>query len=271
MGGNKKSRSGFLFMLIIVALLGIVIYAYKDKFMVLFNTSFSSGKDFFSKNFSKNNNENNLFTEKINLLEKEDQDKIKKNVMNNFENIKEEIGKVIKKSDSKNDKEINEKNDEEIKKDIVVVQEKKIEKNIKSRKSQLYFSVIENDDSLKLISVPRNINYTNMPLTETLKALLTGPSSVEQNSKIITNIPNNTKLLSVSIKNNIAYVNFSKEFEFNSYGRDATVNQIKQVVYTVTEFANVHYVQFMINGQVKTYLGGEGVLISKPFSRHDFS
>ena len=119
--------------------------------------------------------------------------------------------------------------------------------------------------------VDRTVFYFNTPLTETLKSLLSGPQGNEKNIEMITNITNNTKLLSVTIKNNTAFINFSEEFELNSYGRDSTITQIKQVVYTATEFPNVKNVQILINGQIKKYLGGEGVLINKPYSRNDFS
>lgn len=277
MGGNKKSRSGFLFMIIIVALLGIIFFAYKDKFMVLLNTGFSSGKEFFDKKLTKNEEDNNLITEKIDLLDEEDRGKIRDQVISNFENVRDEIKDIIK---SDGVEKVLEKKKEEITEKLNENKENKTkntqnettkEEKINSRKSQLYFSALQGDASLQLVSVPRTITFTNTPLTETLKALLSGPSSTETASEIITNIPNDTKLLSVSIKNGVAYVNFSKEFEYNSYGRESTVAQIKQVVYTVTEFTNVKFVQFMINGQIKTYLGGEGVIINKPLSRNDFS
>ena len=35
--------------------------------------------------------------------------------------------------------------------------------------------------------------------------------------------------------------------------------QLKQIVYTATEFSTV-VVQFLINGEVKTYIGGDGVI-----------
>jgi spore germination protein GerM len=108
-------------------------------------------------------------------------------------------------------------------------------------------------------------------LTETLKVLLNGPSSYEKTSDIITNIPDNSKILSVKVKEGIAYVDFSREFEFNKYGRESTLNQLKQIVFTATEFPTVKKVQFLIEGKIKNYLGGEGVVIDRPLSRNDFS
>ncbi len=110
-----------------------------------------------------------------------------------------------------------------------------------------------------------------MPLTETLKQLLYGPTASEKSNSLITNIPDKTTLLSVSIRNNIAYVNLSKEFEYNPSGKESTLAQLKQIVYTTTEFPNIKSVQILIEDKVKTYLGGEGIIINKPISRNDFN
>ena len=83
-----------------------------------------------------------------------------------------------------------------------------------------------------LFSVDRNVTYKDTPLTETISTLLKGPNEKEKTKEVITNIPQNSKLISVSIKDNTAFVNFSKDFEYNTYGKDATVIQIKQIVYT---------------------------------------
>lgn len=275
-----RGRSGFLFMLIIFALLGIIIYTYKDRFSVLFNTGYSTGKDFVEKNFGKKDKDGDkMITEKIDLLDKKNRDVAKEKIKKNLEGIKDNIDyikknvikhEVAKKDNKEIKQETNNQEDNIIKKSKQDSKEKE-DKKRHYRKSRLYFSVIQNDDKLKLVSVNRSISYIDTPLTETLKSLLAGPNSNEKSSKFITNIPNNTQLLSVSIKNNIAYINLSKEFEFNSYGKESTIAQIKQIIYTATEFSNVKSVKFLINGQAKTYLGGEGILINKPLARSDFS
>ena len=154
----------------------------------------------------------------------------------------------------------------------ITASEKKENKDkYKSRNFKIYFNRINGNERLVMSQVSRNVRYTDSPLTETLKILLNGPTTNERNLDMITNIPDKTRLLSVTVKNNIAYINLSKEFEYNKYGRESTLNQLKQIVYTATEFPTVNSVQFMIEGKVKNYLGGEGVVIGKPLSRNDFS
>lgn len=104
-----------------------------------------------------------------------------------------------------------------------------------------------------------------------LTALLAGPTNAEESHDIITNIPENTILKSIKIEDDIMFLDFSEEFEFNSYGRDSTLLQLKQIVFTATEYSDIEKIQFLINGEIRTYLGGDGVVIGKPLSRDDFS
>ena len=295
---KKNNRSGFLFMFIIFLLLGVIIYTYRDKFYVLFNTGVSSGKKIINKKLGKKDSDD-IATEKIDLLNKKNkennkikekkdiQEKIFKNIDDikiNINNIKEKVSNNnnVEKKQEENKKIVDNKEKIEEDKKIEKISIKKeikedkksIEKDsikLHNKNGKVYFSRLSNDEKLILIGVNRNISYINTPLTETIKTLLQGPTYNEKSSNVITNIPNNTKLISIWIKNNTAFINFSNEFEYNSYGKDSTITQIKQVVYTATEFSNVKYVQILINGQIKKYLGGEGVLIGKPFSRSDFS
>lgn len=287
---KKHNRSGFLFMLIIFLLFGIIIYTYKDKFYVLFNTGVSSGKKIINEKFDKKDTDK-IAKEKIDLLNKEknksnDNNEIKEKIFENIDDIKNNVNNLKEKVSNnnetnkkenieiiKNDKIENTKTEKITKKETNNIKEIDKDNNIKThnRNSKVYFSKLTNDEKLILVSVKRNISYINTPLTETIKTLLAGPNYNEKSSALITNIPNQTKLISVAIKNNTAYINFSNEFEFNSFGKDATIAQLQQVVYTATEFTNVKYVQILINGKIKKYLGGEGVIIEKPFSRSDFS
>jgi len=141
--------------------------------------------------------------------------------------------------------------------------------NIKTRDAIIYFTLIKDDD-LILKPVKRTIHYINNPLEATLKSLMKGITDEEDNANIVTNIPDGTELKSISIKDGIAYLDFSNEFEQNLYGRESVVNQLKQIVYTTTEFPNIKGVQFLINGEIKNYLGGDGIMIDKTLTRSDF-
>ena len=136
--------------------------------------------------------------------------------------------------------------------------------------AKLFFAQVDADGNVNRKSVVRKIPKSDSPLTDTIKALLAGPTSSE---KCMTLIPQGTRLLSASVRGGIAALNFSEEFEFNAIGADGYRAQLMQVVFTATEFATVESVQFLIEGQRKDYIGsGEDVWmwIGSPYTRSSF-
>ncbi len=140
----------------------------------------------------------------------------------------------------------------------------------KVRRSKMYFVEVLDDGSIQMKSIVRPVYYVDSPLTETMKTLLEGLSGSELNMGLITLIPEQTTLLSISVKNGIAYINFSDSFRFNSFGAEGYTAQLKQVVFTATEFNNVNAVQILIEGALNEYMGPEGSFIGEPLSRDDF-
>ena len=65
-------------------------------------------------------------------------------------------------------------------------------------------------------------------------------------------------------------MDFSENFLFNSFGLEGYMGQLKQIIYTATEFPTVKRVQILIEGQVKSYLG-EGIFIGNPLTRETIS
>ena len=99
---------------------------------------------------------------------------------------------------------------------------------------------------------------------------MNGPESGDKNCMSL--IPAGTRLLGASVKNGIATLNFSEEFEFNGISADSYRAQLMQIVYTATEFSTVDSVQFLIEGQRKDYMGSEElqIWIGSPYSRSNF-
>jgi spore germination protein GerM len=154
----------------------------------------------------------------------------------------------------------------------VVANKEKDSANIKykMRDSVLYFIVIKEDGSIGLQKTSRNIRYIDSPLTSTITALLAGANSGEINNNYISLIPENTKLNRIWVSGGIAYMDFNENFLFNSFGREGYVGQLKQIVYSATEFPTVKQVQILIDGKTKSYLGLEGIYIGKPIDRNSF-
>ena len=136
---------------------------------------------------------------------------------------------------------------------------------------QLYFIEIDADGSVIRKNVKRSIPKNDSPLVTALNLLLAGPDTTKTAEKnCMSLIPEGTKLLGANVQNGIAYLDFSENFEFNSYGVEGYNGQLMQIVYTATNFSTVKSVQFLIEGKKKEYLGSEGQWIGSPLSRSSF-
>ena len=87
---------------------------------------------------------------------------------------------------------------------------------------------------------------------------------------ITTAIPAGTRLLGLTIKNGVATVDLSTEFD--SGGGSASMQyRLAQVVYTLTQFSTVRSVVFQIEGQTVTVFGSEGIVLDGPVGRADYT
>ncbi|MDC7234368.1 MAG: GerMN domain-containing protein [Spirochaetales bacterium] len=138
------------------------------------------------------------------------------------------------------------------------------------RDSRIYFVKVNAEGQISLKSVTRAVDYSSSPLTQTINTLISGPGSDEINKGSLSLIPEGSRLLSARVENGTAYLNFNEAFRFNPLGREGYLAQLKQVVYTSTEFPSIKNVQIMIEGVIREYLGGEGFYIGEPLSRESF-
>ena len=147
----------------------------------------------------------------------------------------------------------------------------KIEENKPSNTmaAKICFVAIDSDGPVIRKEVGRSV-AKDSPLTNCIISLLSGPTASERATGCRTLIPSGTRLYSASVKNGVATLDFSEEFEFNSYGVEGYLGQLMQIVYTATNFSTVDSVQILIEGQKKGYLGSEGVWIGSPLSRSSF-
>jgi len=135
------------------------------------------------------------------------------------------------------------------------------------RKARIFFVQVNQAGDIALQGVIRSVPYTDSPLKETLVTLLDGQAARELSGGLLTMIPANVKLRDVYVKGSTAFVDVSDEFRFNSLGRAGLLAQIRQLVYTATEFSNVKTVQVLVEGRQLDYLSSEGPYIGKPISR----
>ncbi len=139
------------------------------------------------------------------------------------------------------------------------------------RRSRLYFIKVDEQGNISLKGIIRPVYYRDSPLTETLMNLMKGLSTTEMNQGLLSLIPDSSVLRSVAVKDNTAFLNFSDDFLFNSFGQEGYNAQLQQIVYTTLEFSTIEQVQILIDGQKKDYMGTEGGLyIGQPLTKDSF-
>jgi len=136
-----------------------------------------------------------------------------------------------------------------------------------TRERVLYFIQVDRSGQINRVKANRKLPVSDSPLTDVIQALIAGPNAGEKNSGLISLIPPATRLLSASIRGSTAYISFNEEFQYNTYGVEGYAGQLRQVVFTATEFSNVTDVQILIEGRRIDYLG-EGVWVGSPVSRN---
>jgi germination protein M len=122
-----------------------------------------------------------------------------------------------------------------------------------------------------LVPVLRTVPGTTAVAKAAMTALLAGPTKAEAGDRTITTaIPDGTSLRGVAIKNGIATVDLSTEYD--SGGGTASMRyRLAQVVYTLTQFSTVKSVVFQIEGQTVTVFGSEGIVLDGPSKRADWT
>jgi spore germination protein GerM len=140
----------------------------------------------------------------------------------------------------------------------------------RTRQARLFFIAVKPDGGIQMKSVIRPVKYTDAPLTSTLQALLAGPTPAEVNQGLMSLVAPEARLRRAQVKDGTAYLDFSEAFRFNSLGKEGLSAQLRQVVYSATEFSTVKRVQILLEGKTSEYLGPEGLYIGKPLSRQSF-
>jgi germination protein M len=138
------------------------------------------------------------------------------------------------------------------------------------RKTRLFFVTVEDSGTITMKGVIRSIPASDSPLRDTLEALLKGPTSQELNLGLLSMVPSESRLRSVTMRGEVAYLDFSESFRFNAQGTEALDAQLRQIVYAATEYPTVKKVQVLIEGKVVRSLGAESVRVDAPLSRSSF-
>ncbi len=126
-----------------------------------------------------------------------------------------------------------------------------------------------NESGTKLVEVPKEIVYdSKVPLGKLMvQELLKGPATEKDSKygKLQKTIPEGTKLNGMTIRDNICYVDFSREFT-NILPNISTEVTIYSVVNLLAELPNVNKVQFTIDGEQISKFGN--IDFSQAFERN---
>ncbi|AGL00684.1 GerMN domain-containing protein [Desulfoscipio gibsoniae] len=114
------------------------------------------------------------------------------------------------------------------------------------QKVTLYFS---DDQAMRLVPEKRTVTKGDETLEEViLRELINGPKK----DNLVQTIPEGTKLLSVSVVNGVAYVNFSKEFQTKHWGGSSGETMtLYSVVNSLAKLPGIEKVQFLLEGDKK--------------------
>jgi germination protein M len=139
------------------------------------------------------------------------------------------------------------------------------------RISTVYFMKSAPDGAITLQPAKRRVVYDKNPLSATIEKLLEGPTREEQKQGLINLMPRGSKLLGASVKEGLVELDFNEAFRFNDLGREGSFLQLKQLVWSVTEFPSVRSVKILLEGKKVDYLGPEGLALSGTLTRESFS
>jgi len=140
------------------------------------------------------------------------------------------------------------------------------EKPAETRDRTIYF-MRDGGAELQLTKVNRKLKVSDSPLFDCVNALIAGPTAEEKNRGFISFVPPGTRLISAQVRQNTVFLNFNEEFRYNTLGREGCAAQLKQIVWTATEFPNVQDVQIQIEGKTVDFLM-EGITIRNPIGRN---
>lgn len=140
---------------------------------------------------------------------------------------------------------------------------------LKKRNTRVFFIRATDSGHLSLRGTSIEISDDNSPLTFAIQALLKGPSLTERSHGMSSLIPEGSRLVSATVREGVAYLDFNEDFRFNPLGTDGYQAQLQQIVYTATEFPSVQSVQILVEGKKIDYLH-EGIYVGEPLSRESF-
>lgn len=146
---------------------------------------------------------------------------------------------------------------------------------VSSKKVDVYFFQNTKDSSV-FASVERQMKPSfKVDISEKIKfaieQLILGPSQEEISAGYFSCVPGDARVLSVSIKDGLIYIDFSEEIESGG-GISEIRGRLAQIVFTATQFNPDSGVRILIEGKEIKSFSGEGITdVEKPLYRENFT
>lgn len=121
-----------------------------------------------------------------------------------------------------------------------------------------------------LVAVRRTHDPTPLVATAAVSALLEGPTAAERAAGVVSAVPSGTRLLGIAIRNGIATVDLTSEYQSGGGSRSMQM-RLGQVVYTLTQFPTVQKVRFRLDGTPVNVFSSEGIVLDHPVGRGDYA
>lgn len=121
-----------------------------------------------------------------------------------------------------------------------------------------------------LVEIPIEITYdTTMSIEKlVIEQMISGPYTIDgvDRESVLPTVPEDTKLLKVSIKDSVCYVDFSEEF-FDKSSDITNEVAVYSVVNSLVELPSINKVQFTIEGAQEAFYR-DSIVFDQPFERN---
>lgn len=120
------------------------------------------------------------------------------------------------------------------------------------------------DKSGNIRSVNRTCENENSCFEFAIKQLISGPTKWEKSKGFTSEIPSNTRILSIRESSGSTFIDLSSDFETGG-GAESTYMRVKQIIKTANSNTAAP-VYLYINGKQANVIGGEGIMIKQPLN-----
>jgi spore germination protein GerM len=133
----------------------------------------------------------------------------------------------------------------------------------------VYFSKVSGADVV-VEPVERHLPKTQDPLSYAMAELMEGPTEEEKDKGYFSEIPEGTRVISITEQPGEVRINLNKQF-VSGGGSNSVVNRLKELSNTALEAEPVRKVYLEIDGELLETIGGEGLEVIQPLQKNNLS